>query len=151
MTPRLLWAQSVSPESSPAPKRLPEVAAIDSPDKGEDNIARDRSPETPTLNSPDPRQDTRLDSIGPERRVKAFLDTIALAEGTASPDGYRTQYTGTKFVSFQDHPREMRCEPVATAKNSVPTQRGDISFSAPLGTDLPKNLASAISAQKIKI
>ncbi|MEG4443631.1 glycoside hydrolase family 104 protein [Microcoleus sp. AT9_B5] len=101
MTPRLLWAQSISP----APKRLPEVAAIDSPDKREDNIDRDRSPETPTLNSPD----RRLDSIGPERRVKAFLDTIAAAEGTASPDGYRTQYTGTTFVSFQDHPREMRC------------------------------------------
>ncbi|WP_333040530.1 MULTISPECIES: glycoside hydrolase family 104 protein [unclassified Microcoleus] len=109
MTPRLLWAQSVSPESSPTPKRLQEVAALDSPDKGEDNIERDRSPEAATLNSPAPRQDSRLDSIGPERRVKAFLDTIAAAEGTASPDGYRTQYTGTKFVSFQDHPREMRC------------------------------------------
>ncbi|MEG4960027.1 MULTISPECIES: glycoside hydrolase family 104 protein [unclassified Microcoleus] len=108
MTPRL-WGQSVWAESSPAPKRLPEVAALDSPDKGEDNIERDRAPETPTLNSPDPRQDSRLDSIGPELRVKAFLDTIAAAEGTASPDGYRTQYTGTKFVSFQDHPREMRC------------------------------------------
>ncbi|MEG4944731.1 glycoside hydrolase family 104 protein [Microcoleus sp. F4-D5] len=105
MTPRLLWAQSISP----APKRLPEVAAIDSPDKREDNIDRDRSPETPTLNSPDRRLDRKLDSISPERRVKAFLDTIAAAEGTASPDGYRTQYTGTKFVSFQDHPREMRC------------------------------------------
>jgi muramidase (phage lysozyme) len=109
MTPRLLWAQSVSAGSSPAPKRLPEVAAIDSPDKREDNIDRDRESETATLNSPEPLQDSRLDSIGPERRVKAFLDTIATAEGTASPDGYRTQYTGTKFVSFEDHPREMRC------------------------------------------
>ncbi|MEG4488342.1 glycoside hydrolase family 104 protein [Microcoleus sp. D2_18a_B4] len=108
MTPRL-WGQSVSAESSPTPKRLPQVAALNSPDKGEDNIDRDRSPETATLNSPDPRQDSRLDSIAPELRVKAFLDTIAAAEGTASPDGYRIQYTGTKFVSFQDHPREMRC------------------------------------------
>ena len=108
MTPRL-WGQSVSAESSPAPKRLPEVAALDSPNKGENNIDRDREPETATLNSPKPRDDSRLDSIGPQRRVKAFLDTIAAAEGTASPDGYRTQYTGTKFVSFQDHPREMRC------------------------------------------
>lgn len=82
MTPRL-WGQSVAAESSPAPKRLPSVAAIDSPDPTQDSIGRDR--------------------------VKAFLDTIAAAEGTASPDGYRTQYTGTKFVSFQDHPREMRC------------------------------------------
>ncbi|MEG4107867.1 glycoside hydrolase family 104 protein [Microcoleus sp. S13_C5] len=108
MTPRL-WGQSVWAESSPTPKRLPEVAALDSPDKGEDNIDRDRAPETATLNSPESRLDSRLDSIGPERRVKAFLDTIAAAEGTASPDGYRTLYTGTKFVSFQDHPREMRC------------------------------------------
>lgn len=108
MTPRL-WGQSVSAESSRTPKRLSEVAAIDSPDKGEDNIDRDRALETATLNSPEPIQDSRLDSIGPERRVKAFLDTIAAAEGTATPEGYRTQYTGTKFVSFQDHPREMRC------------------------------------------
>ena len=109
MTPRLLWGQSLSAGSSPAPKRLQEVAALDSPDKGENNIERDRSPKTATLNSPEPKQNSRLDSIGRERRVKAFLDTIAAAEGTASPDGYRTQYTGTKFVSFQDHPREMRC------------------------------------------
>lgn len=82
MTPRL-WGQSVAAESSPVPKRLPEVTAIDSPGSLEDSIGRDR--------------------------VKAFLDTIAAAEGTATPDGYRTQYTGTKFASFQDHPREMRC------------------------------------------
>lgn len=109
MTPRLLWGQSLSAGNSPTPKRLQEVVALDSPDKGEDNIERDRSPKTATLNSPEPRQNSRVDSIGPERRVKAFLDTIAAAEGTASPDGYRIQYTGTKFVSFQDHPRQMRC------------------------------------------
>ncbi|MEG4282315.1 glycoside hydrolase family 104 protein [Microcoleus sp. A006_D1] len=82
MTPKL-WGQTVSAEISPPPKRLPSVETDDSPDKAEDNIERDR--------------------------VKAFLDTIAAAEGTASPDGYRTQYTGTKFASFSDHPREMRC------------------------------------------
>jgi len=109
MTPRLLWGQSVWAETSPASKRLQEVAVHDSPHPREDNITRDRAPETATLNSPEPRHDSRLDSIGPERRVKAFLDTIAAAEGTASPDGYRIQYTGTKFASFSDHPREMRC------------------------------------------
>jgi len=108
MTVRL-WAQSVWAERSPASKRLPSVAALNSPEPREDNIEGSPEPETATLNAPDPREDTRLDSIGPERRVKAFLDTIAAAEGTASPDGYRTQYTGTKFASFQDHPREMRC------------------------------------------
>lgn len=100
MTPKL-WSQTVSAEISPPPKRLtvspetssasalealPKVATDDPPDKGEDN----------------------KDNIEGDR-VKAFLDTIAAAEGTASPDGYRTQYTGTKFVSFSDHPREMRC------------------------------------------
>ncbi|MEG3839199.1 glycoside hydrolase family 104 protein [Microcoleus sp. herbarium14] len=83
MTPKL-WGQTISAEIASPPKPQPKVAAIDdSPDPKEHNIERDR--------------------------VKAFLDTIAAAEGTAASDGYRTQYTGTKFASFSDHPREMRC------------------------------------------
>ncbi len=82
MTPKL-WGQTISAEIASPPKPLPKVAPIDSPDPREHNIERDR--------------------------VKAFLDTIAAAEGTAAADGYRTQYTGTKFASFSDHPREMRC------------------------------------------
>ena len=42
-------------------------------------------------------------------RTKAFLHTIAVAEGTDSPNGYRTQYTGTQFSSFRDHPRQVKC------------------------------------------
>ncbi|MCT7957386.1 glycoside hydrolase family protein [Laspinema palackyanum] len=42
-------------------------------------------------------------------QVQAFLDTIAWAEGTAGPNAYRMQFTGTKFASFQDHPREIKC------------------------------------------
>ena len=103
MTPRL-WGQSISPEGSLTQKRLPFVAASDSPSPSEHSIG----PKTATLNSSDPGEDSREDNIGRDR-VKAFLDTIAGAEGTASPDGYHTQYTGTKFVSFSDHPREMRC------------------------------------------
>ncbi len=41
--------------------------------------------------------------------VHAFLDTIAWAEGTAGPNAYRMQFTGTKFSGFQDHPREIKC------------------------------------------
>ena len=82
MTPKL-WGQTISAEIASPPEPLPKVAAIDSPDPREHNIERDR--------------------------VKAFLDTIASAEGTAAADGYYTQYTGTKFASFTDHPREMRC------------------------------------------
>lgn len=102
MTPKL-WGQTFSAEISPPPKRLtasaesssaagealPKVATQDSPNKGKDN----QNPE---------------DNIERDR-VKAFLDTIASAEGTAGSDGYHTQYTGTKFDSFSDHPREMRC------------------------------------------
>lgn len=93
MTPRL-WGQSISPEGSLTQKRLPFVAASDSPSLSEHS----QGAETAMLNSPDQAED----SIGRDRRVKAFLDTIATAEGTASVDGYLTQYTGTKFASFND-------------------------------------------------
>jgi muramidase (phage lysozyme) len=42
-------------------------------------------------------------------RTKAFLDTIAWAEGTDEVANYRTQYTGTQFAGFHDHPRERKC------------------------------------------
>lgn len=42
-------------------------------------------------------------------RIRAFLDTISVTEGTEGPQGYYRQYTGTHFSSFKDHPREMRC------------------------------------------
>lgn len=41
--------------------------------------------------------------------VKAFLQVIRFAEGTAGPDGYRTMFTGKKFNSFADHPRQNNC------------------------------------------
>ena len=50
------------------------------------------------------------ESIRKNPNVKAFLDTIAWAEGTARPDGYRLLFTGAKFSSLADHPREIRCE-----------------------------------------
>ncbi|MDJ0556723.1 MAG: glycoside hydrolase family 104 protein [Microcoleaceae cyanobacterium MO_207.B10] len=42
-------------------------------------------------------------------RIRAFLDTISVTEGTAGPQGYYRQYTGSHFSSFEDHPREMKC------------------------------------------
>lgn len=42
-------------------------------------------------------------------KIKAFLDTIAWAEGTLRPDGYRMQFTGATFSSFADHPRRVIC------------------------------------------
>ena len=37
-------------------------------------------------------------------RERAFLDTIAFAEGTQNPDGYRTMFTGAIFEGFDRHP-----------------------------------------------
>ena len=42
-------------------------------------------------------------------RIRAFLDTIAVTEGTTGPRGYYRQYTGSHFSSFKDHPREIKC------------------------------------------
>ncbi|NBW80145.1 hypothetical protein EBR21_00170 [bacterium] len=39
--------------------------------------------------------------------VKAFLDTIAFAEGTE--DHYDYIFTFSRFFSYADHPRELRC------------------------------------------
>jgi len=40
-----------------------------------------------------------------EPNVRAFLDAIAVCEGTAGLDGYRTQFGGGTFASLADHPR----------------------------------------------
>jgi len=37
-------------------------------------------------------------------RIRAFLDTIAWAEGTFEEDGYRKMYTNKYFKSFDKHP-----------------------------------------------
>ena len=35
-------------------------------------------------------------------------NTIAFGEGTTGPNGYNTQFTGTQFSGFKDHPRQLR-------------------------------------------
>ncbi len=42
-------------------------------------------------------------------RIRAFLDTISVTEGTTGPQGYYRQYTGSHFSSFKEHPRELKC------------------------------------------
>lgn len=42
-------------------------------------------------------------------KIRAFLDTIAVTEGTTGPQGYYRQYTGSHFSSFKDHPRDLKC------------------------------------------
>jgi len=41
--------------------------------------------------------------------VRALLDTIAYAEGTASADGYYTIYSYQYFNDYSDHPRRIAC------------------------------------------
>ncbi|HEY9837470.1 MAG TPA: glycoside hydrolase family 104 protein [Vampirovibrionales bacterium] len=68
--------------------------------------------ETPEeLTRPQPAPQVRRQRVANLKaaHVQAFLDTIAWAEGTAGPSAYRMQFTGTKFSSFKDHPREIKC------------------------------------------
>ncbi len=56
----------------------------------------------------DPEISNRDDIFNP--KIRAFLDTISITEGTTGPLGYRTQYTGSKFSGpIEKHPREMKC------------------------------------------
>lgn len=41
--------------------------------------------------------------------VRAFLQTIAFAEGTEGADGYRMMFTGQLFNSFKEHPNIKNC------------------------------------------
>ena len=56
----------------------------------------------------DPEINNRDDIFNP--KIRAFLDTISITEGTTGPLGYRTQYTGSKFTGpIEKHPREVKC------------------------------------------
>jgi lysozyme len=61
--------------------------------------------ETESGTSGDGTADT---SMNPNRR--AFLDTLAFAEGTSKyPNtGYNTMFTGKQFTGFKDHPRKLQ-------------------------------------------
>lgn len=50
-----------------------------------------------------------LTSLRNNPRVKAFLDTIAYAEGTFHKNGYKTMYGDIIFDSLHDHPRQIVC------------------------------------------
>lgn len=57
---------------------------------------------------PDVMNNARANPVN-NPKVRAFLDTIAVMEGTTGPAGYYMQYTGTKIDDLSQHPREMRC------------------------------------------
>ena len=51
--------------------------------------------------------DAPAPGIDPDANRRAFLDMIAYSEGTAGPNGYRTQFGGGLFDSYADHPRKV--------------------------------------------
>lgn len=47
--------------------------------------------------------------INASKNVKAFLATIRYAEGTSGTDGYKIMFTGKRFSSFAQHPKQIQC------------------------------------------
>ena len=56
--------------------------------------------------SPSTYTPVNVDQDTAAANVRAFLDMIAYAEGTAGPDGYRTMFGYRYFESYADHPRQ---------------------------------------------
>ena len=81
-----------------------------------ENAEKKKTGKTETPPSPDINIDagatsgggTADTSLNPHRR--AFLDTLAYAEGTANyPNtGYNTMFTGKQFSGYKDHPRQIQ-------------------------------------------
>ena len=65
------------------------------------------------ISTPAPRQTIvsshPLSEAVVNENVRAFLQTIAFAEGTENSNGYRMMFTGTLFNSFQAHPNVKNC------------------------------------------
>jgi muramidase (phage lysozyme) len=62
-------------------------------------------PSQPSTYSPSPSSISYPASVN----LKAFLQLIRYAEGTSSSDGYRIQFTGKRFYTYRDHPRQVIC------------------------------------------
>jgi muramidase (phage lysozyme) len=82
-----------------------------------ENAAKKKSEKTETAPAPEVETDaesgttgggTADTSMNPNRR--AFLDTLAFAEGTSKyPNtGYNTMFTGKQFSGYKDHPRQLQ-------------------------------------------
>ena len=52
-------------------------------------------------------------------RERAFLDMIAFAEGTQTPEGYRTMFTGALFEGFDRHPDIVNRDPVSGLESTA--------------------------------
>jgi muramidase (phage lysozyme) len=48
------------------------------------------------------------DDINIHPQIMAFLKSVRVHEGTSANDGYNIMFTGKKFHSFADHPRQLQ-------------------------------------------
>ena len=76
------------------------------------------------------------------KKVKAFLDTIAHVEGTLKPHGYRMCYTGKLFDDFTDHPRLRICATV-NGKEVCSTAAGRYQFLAGTWDKVAKKIGTS--------
>jgi muramidase (phage lysozyme) len=53
---------------------------------------------------------THLMELWTKPEIRAFLDTIAYAEGTDTDDGYKTAYGGKETKDTSDHPGQVICK-----------------------------------------
>lgn len=99
--PDAAWMPSADPTADTMPDQLPslvEAAGITLQEAASD--ARQAVAAAVGLAAPEPPPDQA------ERNLRAFLDMIATAEGTAGPNGYRTLFGGALFDGYADHPRQ---------------------------------------------
>ncbi len=95
------------------------------------------------ISTPASRQTTLSNHLLSEtiknENVRAFLQTIAFAEGTAGPDGYRMMFTGQVFYSFEAHPNVKNCS-LYKGKPLCSTAAGKYQFLKTTWDELTKKL-----------
>ncbi|MCL4361162.1 glycoside hydrolase family 104 protein [Candidatus Dependentiae bacterium] len=75
------------------------------------------------------------------KKIKAFLDTIAHVEGTFKPEGYRMCFTGKLFEDFSDHPRIKICANI-NGKQVCSTAAGRYQFLARTWDKISKKIGT---------
>ncbi|MCT7953272.1 glycoside hydrolase family 104 protein [Ancylothrix sp. C2] len=95
------------------------------------------------ISTPAPRQPTLsshpLSGAVKNGNLQAFLQTIAFAEGTASPDGYRMMFSGQLFNSFSEHPNVNNCS-LYKGKPLCSTAAGKYQFLKPTWDEVARKL-----------
>ena len=93
--------------------------------------------------TPAPRQPTLsnhpLSEAIKNENVRAFLQTIAFAEGTEGADGYRMMFTGTLFNSFKAHPNVKNCS-LYKGRPLCSTAAGKYQFLKPTWDEVARRL-----------